>query len=584
MLKQLLTIALCFILTTSVFSQIADNKDQKEKRHELEKEAVAFLRETFRDVANLRTPENRISFNAEMAGLMWFHDEKEARSMFENVITDFKQILIQIDAQTSSMKINREDAALLDIPFIPSSNSQAKMMKKLNKAMGVRQQIAMAVSEHEPILAHEFYLQTGLVITNPDLRKQFDNRDGNFELRLLQAIAEKDPAKALEEARKSLAKGLNFQHLEILKKLYAKDAEKGAAFGEDVIGKLKSKSVDEGDTFYYLRLVLSAGAENRKALKEKPNQKPLFSEQHLRDTAETAAQIMLKRKNSEEYEIEKSIELIKTFLPGRAAQIEQKIALEKKMKESAKTADGEEDDEADSPEAAYLSAARSRAEKMEEQAKIMQDLQNLGAKKLSDEERAKVIAQSRKIVAGIEEPNMKMLALSSLAAQVAKMGDKETATDILREVERFISPQPKNYMDYMQSWMLATSYSEINPDRAFALLDDAIFRLNETISAFIKVGEFVDVNGDIIEDGEVQVGSFGGNMVNGMLRELGAADVTLKNLATADFAKTKALTYKFDRTEVRILAKMLVLRAVLGKKKAVDQSQIILDGVDLNEH
>ena len=34
--------------------------------------------------------------------------------------------------------------------------------------------------------------------------------------------------------------------------------------------------------------------------------------------------------------------------------------------------------------------------------------------------------------------------------------------------------------------------------------------------------------------------------------------------AIADFKKTTALTNKFDRTEVRILAKMLVLRAVLG--------------------
>jgi hypothetical protein len=122
-------------------------------------------------------------------------------------------------------------------------------------------------------------------------------------------------------------------------------------------------------------------------------------------------------------------------------------------------------------------------------------------------------------------------------------------------------------MGFTQSWMLASSYSEINAEKAFPILEETVFRLNDTISAFIKVGEFIDVNGDIIEDGEVQVGTFGGEITNGLLRGIGQTDSTLTNLANHDFARTKALTDKFDRTEVRILAKMLVLRAVLGNKK-----------------
>ena len=47
---------------------------------------------------------------------------------------------------------------------------------------------------------------------------------------------------------------------------------------------------------------------------------------------------------------------------------------------------------------------------------------------------------------------------------------------------------------------------------------------------------------------------------------MGVAESTLISLVRADFAKTRALTNRFDRPEVRILAKMLVLRSVLGKK------------------
>lgn len=585
MLKKISTFVLFLIFNASIFPQATENKNQKDKKAELEKEAVAFLRETFGDVASLRTPENRISFNAEMAGLMWFHDEKQARTMFEAVITDFKQMLFQIDSQINATKINAEDAEMYSIPLLPAFEPQAKLMKKFYKAMSVRQQIASAVSEHDPILAHSFYIETAQVITNPDLRKQSENRDNGFETKLLQAIAEKDAEKGLEAARKSLAKGLNPQHFELLKKLYAKDAEKGAALGEEIIGKLKSQSIDKGDTFYYLKLILSAGVENRNLLKEKSNQKPMFDNQALRDIAEMAAQAMLKGRSSEGYGTEETVELIKPFLPGRAAQIEQKIALEKKKKASLKAEEDDKSKDGEMREAAYVSAAKSRAEKMEEQAKMLQDLQTLGAKKLPDEERQKAIAEARKMVSEIADPNAKMMALSSLAAQVAKMGDRETATEIMREAERFVSLQPKNYMEYMQSWMLASGYSEINPEKAFPILEDTVLRLNDTISAFIKVGEFIDVNGDFIEEGEVQVGSFGGEMTNGLLRELGAADSTIKNLANADFIKTKALTNKFDRTEVRILAKMLVLRAVLGKKKSdnLTENQFIINGIETKE-
>jgi hypothetical protein len=64
-------------------------------------------------------------------------------------------------------------------------------------------------------------------------------------------------------------------------------------------------------------------------------------------------------------------------------------------------------------------------------------------------------------------------------------------------------------------------------------------------------------------------------MIKEVTRGLGQADATLINLARADFARTKNLTNKFDRQEVRILAKMLVLRAVLGDKNktAAEENQ-----------
>jgi hypothetical protein len=127
----------------------------------------------------------------------------------------------------------------------------------------------------------------------------------------------------------------------------------------------------------------------------------------------------------------------------------------------------------------------------------------------------------------------------------------------------------------MLLWMLASGYAESDPDKAFPILEETIGRANELLSALVKLGEFIDVNEDFIVDGEVQVGAFGGQMVRGMTKELNMADSLIDRLAKADFDKTKTLTTRFDRTEIRVLAKMMVLRAVLSSKEATPAAESI---------
>src|SRR5204862_6783057 len=121
----------------------------------------------------------------------------------------------------------------------------------------------------------------------------------------------------------------------------------------------------------------------------------------------------------------------------------------------------------------------------------------------------------------------------------------ELAADIMKDAQMMVNPSPKNYKDYIEVWFLASAYAENDPEKAFPILEEAIFRLNDTLSAFIKVGEFIDVSGEMIDDGEIQLGAFGGSMMNGLTRELGIANLPIRNLAIADFGKTKALTNSF---------------------------------------
>ncbi len=563
--KNLFLLVILLWSVQVVFSQTVEKNGKNGISDDLKKEATVLLRETAIEVNGLHTLENRIGLSSELASLMWFSDEKEARAMFQNVIGDFRQLLADYESQINSRRPNAEESG----EYSPLSGSASQPERKFAQAIAVRQQIAKAIAEHDPQFAFEFFSDTGAAITNPIFRQRLESSDAYLEACLLNQIAEKNVETALTYGRRTLAKGFNYQLLPLLEKIYKKDPEKGAAFGEEIVSKLKS-AVSKPDTFYYLTQVLDVGLKNLDAIKGKPDQRPMFSEQTLRDLAEAAAQELLKREDAENYEISSYLENIEKVLPARAAQIRRKFEIKQKVKNipASGTASAAVTTAAVNPDS--VGRGNSSADRLQtDQKQLAENYKNLGSQKSSGEERAKVVEQSRKIIAQLPKREQKILALTALAVQVTQLGDRELAAELMNEVRAFVDPQPKNYRDYMELWMLAGGYAQVDAPKAFPILEAAIFRMNDTIAAFIKVGEFIDVSGDIIDDGEIQIGGFGGEMTSGMLRELGVADPTIRSLAIADFARTKQLTGKFDRTEVRILAKMLVLRGIFaGAAKA----------------
>jgi hypothetical protein len=568
----------------ATFAQTPEKEKPKVVTDELRKQAVEFLRETSGEVNSLRSLENRISFSSELAGLMWFHDEKEAATMYQSVISDFKQLLMQYDSQINALGITPTENDYGG-GFLGGGDQSEKgqLTQKFYKALGVRQQISMSLAEHDATLAYNFYYDTLQIVSNAEFRKQIEQRDTYFGVQLMKKIALKDPSKAAEFGRKSLANGVNWTHLDLLRQIYEKDSDKGAEFAEEIVKKFKSDKIDSNNLYNIVGFI-NAGTENlEKIKKENSKKKPMFTEQNLRDMSEILAQGILQKDDSEGADFSSYATLIEKYSPSRAAQIRAKFAVKTKVKPLVKS---EEDGETQiavrgvpTPTPPGLSA---QVQARKEQEEMMKNLQTLGSKELPKEEREKIIAQSRKTISGIGNKSEKLIALSMLASQVAKLGDKELAADVLKDAQTLVNPSPKNYRDFLEVWFLASAYAETDPDKAFPILDDAIYRLNDTLAAFVKVGEFMDVSGEMIDDGEVQVGSFGGSMISSLTGELGVANATLRNLAIADFTKTKTLTNKFDRTEVRILAKMMILRAILGdeKKDGVKSEEILSS--DLN--
>ncbi len=568
MYKKAIASALLLAFATPVFAQTAATQPPKPDPAELRKEAVAFLRETMGDVQNMRTLENRISFTAELAGLMWYHDEGEAKTMFNGAIADFRELISRLDAQMMAIP---EDSEMDGVGIFTEGSDRRKFEMKYRVAMAVRQQIATSIAEHDPDVAMSFFYDTAS--SNPKVAS-WGGRDSQFELNLLKQIASKNPSKASQHALKSLDKGLDFQHVDLLRQIYDKDPEVAIEFGAALLRKAKDTKFKSHE-LYTLGSLMDFGSERLEASRRAEGKKAVYSPTEMRELAELMARVILESESPESglpY-----ISAIEKYSPAKASQVRAKLSNSGSIGNTngsyrqGRTYANAMNSKANA--ASYAASSNSNTNRWNDEQeakrtaeeKLMTDVAKIGKGELPKEEREKVVAQSRKILMQGRGKDKQIMGLSVLASQVAKAGDRELAAEIMRDAEALVNPQPKNYQDFMYTWMLASGYAEADSDKAFPILESAIGRANDLISAFVKVGEFIDVTEEMISDGEAQVGAFGGGMIRGLSRELGVAESTLITLVRADFAKTRALTNRFDRPEVRILAKMLVLRSVLGK-------------------
>jgi hypothetical protein len=563
------------MLVSYAYSQAPAKPEYDEATKKLRAEAAKMLRETADELPRLRLAENRISFAAELASLMWLHDEREARAMYQQAIADMRFLLLQLDQQMAVPDMTGADDGITGGMFGRAFSSPVE--RKFRIAMGVRRQIALSLADHDGDLAYEFFYGSLAELSNSEMKREIEKEDKYFEFQLVKRIAAADAGKALRFGRRSLANGVDAQHVELLKSIYKKDDEKGAEFGAEILAHLKRAKIDDVSTWTLSELLDFGAVALEDAAKKK---KPVFSRSDLREIADILASRYLTSTGEDQaIYAAMSMENIEKFNPSRAGQLRSRFRNEPSFRGGAANAVGNVAAlTANAANAAVTTAANGanaaladpraamRAEREAEWQSAWEKVGKLANKELPREERQAIVDEARRIIERTSSPQAKVAGLTSLAGVVAKAGDKELALQLINEAERYSNPYPKNYVDYMLTWMLASGMAEVEPDRAFRQLESAISRLNDTITAAIKVAEFIDVNDEIIEDGELHVGSFGGSLIRDVTRDLSVATPTLRTLAAADMAKTKALAETFDRQELRFLAKMLVLRAVLDDR------------------
>ncbi|MFL6373379.1 MAG: hypothetical protein ACJ73D_01810, partial [Pyrinomonadaceae bacterium] len=328
---------------------------------------------------------------------------------------------------------------------------------------------------------------------------------------------------------------------------------------------------------YTLGTLLEYGDKSLEESQKQPQKKPVYTRDELREVAEFLASKLIDTAEADPsgYASLEYMDEIEKFAPARALQLRAKSEASEDhparpsrgntmSNTGLRTSSSNSNVSRMSNMPPEVSAAEQR---QKAQKQLLENVRSIGKKELPKEQRDKFVDSTRKLIMSSAGKETKITTLCLLAGQVARLGDRDLADDIMADAERLLPSQPKNYQDFLLTWMVISGYADVDPDKAFPLLNGAISRINDTLGALIKVGEFIDVNDEFIEDGEAQIGAFGGSMVRGFTSELAlfGTTATIRSLALSDFKKTAAAANTFERTEARVLAKMLILRAVLDK-------------------
>ena len=573
-------------------------EEKEEARRELEKKALAMLDEVIGDAQNLRVAENRVRLLAGAADLLWPRDEKRARALFRDAALAINEANGR--AEKNEERRNRRNWAgyAMRQEFLRTVARRDAQLA-LDLLYATRQQPAPAVPEGAP---------RNYQTPDPELR---------LEQSLAMQVAENDPKRALQIAEESLAKGISFEVLTALGRLQTKDAEAAAKLARSIVNRLRAENLATNPEamqvafhlirmgtgaqtpFIFARAVAFDGDMGAQTVASESGgrggSKPLtLDTQTMRDLVDILVTGALdSRARHLAGMIEPLMSEVEKYAPERAPLVR------RRLEESRRTLDPESRRWS---EYNHLFESNSAEAVIEAAAKAPPDVRNslythaamIAAGKgdverarqiVNDQlrdspERAQLIAHldrlallnsikqgkiedARKLVAQIRPVEERAASLARLAmAVIAAKGERKVALELLNEAQQLIRGRIRSSAQINAQLQLARVYALADPPRAFEIVEAVIDRANEMIAAADVLDGFMG-RGEFFRDGEL-VMSYGIASLETIYMSYGRE---LAALARADFDHARAAAAKFQRVEVRTMAKLLIAQGLLSDRQ-----------------
>ena len=577
-LKQFCTLLILTFLTLSpataqtLPSQEAKEEEQKAQQ-ELERKTLALLDKTIDDAQMLKLAENRALIEATAADLLWTRDEKRARSLFREAANSLGEALSKASAKNS-----RYDQSFW-------------------MTVQLRQQILQMIARRDSQLALDLLHATRQTssegsTTNPRMPDQ--------ELLLEQSIAAQvaanDPKRALQMAQDSLAKGLTYGIIGLLQRLQQKDGEAATRLAGEIIKKLQTENFTRNReaAFVAVELLRTVLHPREATLSAQPGlppakMKPLtLEEQTIRELAEVVATAALNGPSDNLMMIQYILPELEKRVPARSAQLRQRITeVNKALDPEARrwmqlepllrngTTEAILEAAAKAPPemrtALYSTAAwkLSQTGDLERARQIINDnlsgperdqfLARIDQQLISRSIEQGKLDEAKQLVARIRSKEARASQLAFLAIGLAKKGERKAAFQLLEEARGLVNRQPENQEEINALLQVVSAYALVEPARAFEIVEPIVDQANEMLAAAALLEKFSAGRG-LFKSGEMILQP-GLTAVSTLYARYGKE---LAALASADFDRTESLADRFQRSEARIMARLLIAQGVLS--------------------
>jgi hypothetical protein len=538
MIKNIFTILICviFCVQTQVYAQPTDKKQPPKKPvekavapivelpNELKNQVADYLQQNVSLSLTLNSDENRISYLLKTANLLWKIDKTQSQTVFRSSFEDIRKIVMQTDFEMNELD---------KIPDTEVSKAafQNQVSARLRKINALTIAVTKQVSTAEPQVGYAFFEELKLSVKNEQLRRNFERSVSFLQIPLLTEIAEKSIDTALSVANKRLKEqGFFDDSIDLMLIVLKKEPKKANDFAKSILRSLKTSSNPKQNLSSMQRL-LQIGKDNLQ--NGNSAQKPLFTKSELDGLSE----------------------LIDSFLYNYTADSNKTtVSVRNPFEELAR---------------AKLLNEMNTGTQAKNNAKILFQLEiaefikPIVNKKLPSVDKKRIIEGAMRKISLVQDNQFRFEMMIWLSQKALQAAEKESATGVLIESELIIKTFPKDLSDFSNNWLLAEAYFGVDENKSFVIVENIFSQLNQVINAYAIFNEFLGGE-TFVESEEVRMESAGNAKIIGLEK---LKSPILKQLAELDFPRTVNLTNRFDRSEFRLEARIMICRAILEPPK-----------------
>ena len=181
---------------------------------EVKAKGIALLMELEPTIQEIKSPHRRIRAQFRIAQLLWEVDEKRAAKHMQNAMASVKEFLATADTGTE------------------------QYLQQYQGISQLRDEMIQVLAERDPDAALNFLQSTTPRYSPYNNTREMLAQETNLELSIANQIAQKDPNRALQIARRSLKSGYSSTLVSTVSQLAQKNPEIATELVHDIAGKL----------------------------------------------------------------------------------------------------------------------------------------------------------------------------------------------------------------------------------------------------------------------------------------------------------------------------------------------------------